>query len=116
VTDVARIKLLLDADVWVGLATALCKAGYDAVSVNELKRKGLSDEDQMAFAAAEGRAILTHNIQDFAPLAEVYFNQGISHCGIIVSRHFEKGELLRRTLALLDALTPDQLADTLRFV
>lgn len=114
--DVTRIKLLLDEDVWTGLAAALRKAGHDAVSVNELERKGLADEDQMAFAAAEGRAILTHNIQDFAPLAEVYFNQGIFHSGIIVSRHFEKGELLRRTLALLDALTSEQLANTLRFV
>lgn len=102
--------------MWVGLAAALRQAGYDAVSVNELERKGFSDEEQIAFAAAEGRAILTHNIQDFAPLAEVYFNRGTKHCGIIVARHFEKGELLRRTLALLNALTPQKLANTLRFV
>ena len=111
-----RIKLLLDEDVWVGLAEALREAGYDAVSVNEIVRKGLADEDQMAFAVAEGRAVLTHNIQDFAPLAEIYFSQGISHFGIIVARHFEKGELLRRALSLLDVLTPDQLSDTLRFL
>jgi predicted nuclease of predicted toxin-antitoxin system len=113
---VAQVKLLLDEDVWVGLAAVLREAGHDALSVNELARKGLADEDQMAFAAAEGRAIFTHNIQDFAPLAEVYFNQGIAHAGIIVARHFDKGELLRRTLALLDTLTSEQLANTLRFV
>jgi len=112
---VASIRLFLDEDVWVGLATALRQAGYDAVSVDEMGRKGLADEDQMAFAAAEGRAILTHNIQDFAPLAAIYFEQGITHPGIIVARHFEKGELLRRTLALLGSLTPEQLANTLRF-
>ena len=64
------IKLFLDEDVWTGLAAALREAGYDAVSVNQVGRKGLSDEDQMAFAVAEGRVIITHNIQDFAPLAE----------------------------------------------
>jgi len=110
------IKLYLDEDVWTGLATALRQAGYDVVSVDDVGRKGLSDEDQMAFAIAEGRAILTHNIQDFAPLATTYFEQGIEHPGILVTRHFEKGLLLRRMLALLDALTAEQLANTLRFV
>ncbi len=110
------IKLFLDEDVWTGLAAALCEAEYDTVSVSQVDRKGLSDEDQMAFAVAEGRAIITHNIQDFAPLAAVYFEQGIAHPGIIVADHFEKGELLRRTLALLNSLTAEQLANTLRFV
>jgi hypothetical protein len=64
----------------------------------------------------QDRAILTHNIQDFAPLAATYFEQGIDHPGIIVARHFEKGELLRRTLALLNSLTAEELTNTLRFV
>jgi predicted nuclease of predicted toxin-antitoxin system len=110
------IKLLLDEDVWTGLAAALRKSGYDAISVNELERKAFSDEEQMAFAVAEGRAILTHNIQDFAPLAEVYFKQDIKHCGIIVAQQSEKGVLLRRTIALLETLTPEKLANTFRFV
>jgi hypothetical protein len=112
----AQIKLLLDEDVWVGLSIALRQAGYDTISVNEVGRKGLSDEAQMIFAIAEGRAILTHNIQDFAPLAATYFEQSVSHPGIIVAPHFEKGTLLHRTLGLLNSLTPEQLANTLRFV
>jgi predicted nuclease of predicted toxin-antitoxin system len=112
----ARVKLLTDEDVWAGLAAALREAGYDAVSVSEINRKGLSDEEQLAFAASEGRALLTHNVQDFGPLAELYFNRDIPHCGIIAARQFEKRELLRRTLQLLDSLTSEQMADTLRFV
>ncbi len=111
-----NIKLLLDEDVWVGLAAALRETGYDAVSVNEIDRKALSDEEQLAFAVTEHRALFTHNIQDFAPLAEIYFNQGIEHFGIIVARHFDKGTLLRRTLALLNTLTVKKLSNTLRFV
>jgi predicted nuclease of predicted toxin-antitoxin system len=111
-----KIDILLDEDVWVGLAEALREAGYDVVSVNELNRKGLSDEEQMAFATAEGRAILTHNAQDFVPLVEDYFEQGLSHPGVIIARQFDKGTLLRRTLALLNSLTPETLANTLRFV
>jgi hypothetical protein len=60
--------------------------------------------------------VFNHNIQDFAPLAEACFFQGRTHAGIIVARQFEKGELLRRTLALLATLTPETLANTLRFI
>lgn len=111
-----RPKVLTDEDVWTGLAEALRQAGYDAVSVSELGRKGLSDEEQLAFAAAEDRAIITHNIQDFAPLAEVHFQRNLTHAGIIVARQFEKGELLRRTLGLLESLATEELANTLRFI
>jgi predicted nuclease of predicted toxin-antitoxin system len=111
-----RISLYLDEDVWVGLAAALRTAGYDAISANEVGRKGMDDEAQLAFAVASDRAILTHNIQDFAPLARLYAEQGLSHPGIIVASQFNKGKLLQRTLALINSLTPEQLANTLRFV
>lgn len=110
------IKLLLDEDVWVGLAEALRQAGYDTVTVTDLKRRGLSDVEQLAFAANAGRAIITHNVQDFAPLAMHYFEQERPHAGIIAARQMEKGQLLRRTLALLETVTPETLANTLRFV
>ncbi len=109
-----KIKILLDEDVWAGLALALRQAGYDAVSVHELKRQGLPDEEQMAFAVAEERAILTHNIQDFVPLVTDYFERDLAHFGVIVARHFEKGLLVRRTLALLETLTPETLAKVVR--
>jgi predicted nuclease of predicted toxin-antitoxin system len=110
------IRLLIDEDVWDGLAAALREAGYDAVSVAEIERKGFSDEDQLAHASAEQRAIITHNAQDFAPLAKTCFFQEFRHYGIIIARQFEKGTLLRRTLTLLDRLTVKSLANTLRFV
>ena len=108
-------RLLLDEDVWQGLSRALRDAGYDVLSATEAGCKGFSDEDLLAYAIAQNRAVLTHNIRDFAPLAEVYYMQGIEHPGIIVSRRFEKGELLRRTRVLLETLTVDALANTLRF-
>ena len=112
----ARPRVLTDEDVWAGLAEALRQAGFDAISVSELGRKGLSDEEQLTFAAAEGRAIITHNIQDFAPLAEIHFQRNLTHAGIIVARQFEKGELLRRALSLIESLTTEELANTLRFI
>jgi hypothetical protein len=43
-------------------------------------------EDQLAFATADGWAILTRNIRDFAPLHEPWQAAGRPHTGIIVSQ------------------------------
>lgn len=110
------MRLLLDEDVWPGLAEALSQAGHDAVSVHAIARQGFSDEAQMAFAIAENRIVISHNIRDFAPLAQMYAQADISHPGIIVAAQFEKGTLIRRVLTLLNSLTPEQLQNTLRFV
>ena len=56
------IRLLVDEDVWVGLAAVLRQAGYDVVSMAEAQRKGLSDEDQLAFAISEQWVIITHTL------------------------------------------------------
>ena len=90
------IRLFLDEDVWQGLSKAPRGAGYDAISVTEAGCKGFSDQEILAYANDQDRAVLTHNIQDFAPLAEAYFLQDITHPGIIVARRFENGELMRR--------------------
>lgn len=111
-----QIRLLLDEDVWPGLATALQEAGYDAISVHEINRTGFSDEDQLIFAIATNRVVITHNIRDFASLAQQYAKQQLSHPGIIVARQFEKGALIRRTVALLSSLTVEKIQNTLRFV
>jgi predicted nuclease of predicted toxin-antitoxin system len=110
------VRLLIDEDVWQGLAAALREAGYDAISATESGYKGMADEEILAEASQAGRALLSHNIQDFAPLAEHCYFEGIPHAGIILARQFGKGELLRRTLALLKAVCRDDLENTLRFI
>jgi len=113
---VSAIRLFLDEDVWPGLALALRERGFDAVHVYELGRDGLSDSEQLAYAAQEGCAILTHNTKDFVPLAVEYFFGGRSHAGVILSPQIEKGELLRRTLNLLRTLPAKEARDTVRYL
>lgn len=93
-----RLALLLDEDVRVLLAVALRERGYDAVHVLEADRGGRSDPAQLAYAVAQRRAILTHNIRDFVVLDRKYRAAGKAHCGIIVSDQIPLRELLRRTL------------------
>lgn len=101
----SKVKLYIDEDVWGGLAAALRERGYDAVDAHEMDREGLSDEEQLAYAAAEGRAILVYNKRDYVPLARDYFYSAHSHCGIILSCQLEPGELLRRVLNLMEAVS-----------
>jgi hypothetical protein len=110
------VKLYLDQDGWVGLAAALRDAGYDAVATEEANRKGASDEDQLAYAIGEGRAILTHNARHFVPMVRALFFEGATHYGVIISPHLEKGELLHRTIALLSSVSVAEMANTLRYL
>jgi hypothetical protein len=51
------------------LAADLRGRGYDVLTTEEADNDTASDEEQLAFATAENRAILTFNIRDFAPPA-----------------------------------------------
>jgi predicted nuclease of predicted toxin-antitoxin system len=96
------ICLLLDEDVRPLLAETLRQRGFDARHVDEPKRSGLSDAEQLAFAAKQRRAFLTHNIRDFVLLDRAYRMKGLTHYGILVCDQVPFRELLRRTLRCLD--------------
>src|SRR5690348_6310955 len=59
------VRLYLDRHVMTQLAVDLRGRGYDVMTTQEAARDTASDEDQLVFATAEGRAILTFNIRDF---------------------------------------------------
>lgn len=66
------------------LVAALRGAGFDCLTVLEAQRTRFSDEDQLAFAAEEGRVIYTRNTRDFRRLDALWHQAGRSHAGIIV--------------------------------
>lgn len=107
----SKIKLYIDEDVWGGLASALRERGYDAVDVHEMEQEGRSDDEQFAYAVAEGRAMLVYNKCDYVPLARDYFYSKRSHWGIIISCQLRPGELLRRVLRLLEAFSAEEIKD-----
>lgn len=111
-----RLRLLLDEDVWPGLAIALRQAGIDALSVHEVGRTGFSDVEQMEFAVTEKRAILSHNAVDFVPLAMRYFWARQQHFGVMIIAHGEKGALVHALLGFLQTMVPEDLDETIRFV
>jgi hypothetical protein len=110
------IDVYLDADVQRSLAELLRREGFDVVSARELGHDDWDDGKQLAFAVANGRAILTHNTRHFIPLAKAYAEAGRLHYGIIVSEQLPLGELAQRMLRLLDSVTRDEMMNAVWFL
>jgi hypothetical protein len=79
------------------------------MAAHEVGMAEVSDDEQMAYAAAEGRAILTCNAQDFTPIFRDYWRNQRSHSGVIVSEQLGLGEMLRRAIQFLNSVTADEM-------
>ena len=78
------VAFLIDEDITHELASALRRLGYDAVSIYDLSRTGLSDEEQFEFAQQEKRTFVTRNIRDFVVIAEDYLKNDRHFYGIVL--------------------------------
>jgi hypothetical protein len=76
----------LDEDVYHAVAIGLRRRGFDVLTTYEARRQGTSDEMQLRFAAAEGRAIFTFNRGDFARLHGAFLARAEHHYGIVLAR------------------------------
>ncbi|MFB0537317.1 MAG: DUF5615 family PIN-like protein [Anaerolineae bacterium] len=112
------IKLLLDEHIWEGLAEALTQRGYDVVHIASTEQSGIIDDEQLlAFATAEGRAVLTYNVRHFVLLVRLWYETGREHGGVILSIQLQPGgELLRHVERLLTTLSADELRNTARWL
>ncbi len=103
------MKLYIDADITRRLARALRERGYDVLSAHEAGNADASDDEQMVFAANQGRALLTCNAGDFTAIFEDYWYTDREHSGVIVSEQLELGEMIRRVTRLLDTVDADDM-------
>jgi predicted nuclease of predicted toxin-antitoxin system len=93
---------MLDEDLSYRVAEGLRQRGVDAVSVHEISRSGSPDEDQLTFATAERRALVTYNRADFQSLDAQWRAQGRTHAGVLWC--VEKGLPRRDVGSLVRAL------------
>jgi predicted nuclease of predicted toxin-antitoxin system len=106
------VRLYLDRHIMTRLAADLVGHGYDVLTTQEAGRDAASDEEQLAFATTESRAILTFNIRDFALLHERWQAASQSHSGIVVFQQLgsrQYGLLLQRTLRFLNHFTAEEM-------
>jgi len=112
----SRLRLFTDEDVYGAIAPALRKAGFDAVSTPEAVRLGEPDDTQLAWAADQGRALVSFNVAHFAKLPAEWMRRGVNHAGIIVSSQRSIGDLLRRLLHLCAILDAETMRNRIEFL
>jgi hypothetical protein len=110
------VRLYLDEDVHRRVASALRLRNFDVVSAHEVQRWGLSDEEQLSYAATEYRTLFTYNAADYLRLHLDWLQRGQEHHGIIVSDQLPIGETVRRLLSLLHRVAADEMYNELRWL
>jgi hypothetical protein len=108
------LKVLLDEMYPAALAQALRVAGIDACTAFELGVAGRSDIDVFAAAVAEGCAVLTENVADFARISADQLIAGRHHPGLLIalsSRFSRRPAGMRALVAAVRELAGEQLDD-----
>lgn len=109
-------SVYLDEDVNVLIAKLVRLQNFRVLTATEANRRGKSDAEQLAFAAENGYAILTHNRRDFEELAQVYFMNNQMHGGIIVSVRRPPPKIVEKLLDILDDFTADEMINQIIYI
>lgn len=77
---------------------------------------GKTDDEQMLYAVSLRRAIVTHNRVDFEIQHGKFLKQGLKHYGLIIAKRRRDAEVVAKLLALLDAVTGEEMENQLRYI
>jgi hypothetical protein len=108
-----------DEDALEGaLVSALRRAGFDCLTVNEAGMRGRSDEIQLRFATERGRVLFTKNTADFRRLDAEWRIAGKHHAGIIVltDHRASVGLQIRAFQAMAAKFSPEDMIDRVEFL
>jgi predicted nuclease of predicted toxin-antitoxin system len=108
-----QIRFLCDEHFPATIAVALRQRGIDIQTVQEAKRAGLSDLEQLHFAAANERVIVTFDT-DFLRLAA----QGMGHGGIAwcPATKYSIGDLIQRLVLIHAVLTYEDMHNQVKYL
>jgi hypothetical protein len=113
------LSLYLDEDSMDrDLVRALRRAGIDVLTVAEAGRRGVVDEQQLAFATSGGRTLYTCNVTDFARLHSYWLRHGLHHAGVVLltEQLTPIGTQIGALLRLTSALNAETMRDRLEFL
>lgn len=78
------MRFLLDENIHPAAAESAWEQDVDVVSVIDLRRRGLSDRQQLEFAAEQGRVLVTRNRSDYLHLTREFYHAGLPHGGVLL--------------------------------
>ncbi|CAN5240193.1 hypothetical protein BH20ACI1_BH20ACI1_02420 [soil metagenome] len=110
------IRLYLDEDVDVLVAELIRSQGFQAITTNEVGRKGEKDPQQLEYAVKRQYAIVTHNRLDFEMLAQQYFADDQTHYGIIIAVQRLPHEIAELLLEILNDFTADEMVNQIVYI
>ena len=111
-----RIRVYLDEDIPFSFAQALLNRGVDVLQTQLVGNTGKTDSEQLEYAIAKGRTILTHNKKHFILLHNEFLHSDRSHKGIIITDQLPVGMLLKRFMRLWFSLSAEDMNNRLEFL
>jgi predicted nuclease of predicted toxin-antitoxin system len=114
-----KIRLYFDEDsMRHALVEALRKRGVDVLTTLEAGTIEQTDQEQLGFAAAEGRVLYSYNVGDFCKIHSDWLRDHRPHFGIVLCRQsqFSIGEQMKRLLKLIGQMPAEDMRDRLEFL
>lgn len=107
------IRFHLDEHIDGAIADGLRRRGIDVTTTADVALRGATDDEQLAFARADVRVMVTHD-DDYLRLHA----QGMPHAGIAFCRPQVRsiGEILRSLILIWAVLSPEEMKDHIEFL
>ena len=104
------MRYYLDADLAPDIAVAGRALGVDIVSAHECGARTLTDEEQLARAAADRRCLVTFNRNDFIVATRMAYDKNGPHCGVLIippQWRYSRHGVIAKALATHSAKFPE---------
>ena len=108
-----RLRFAADEHIDVAVVKDLRRRGIDIVSFQEAGRRGLADIEQLDWATASGRVVVTHDDDFLVIAASARQHGGIAFCS---TRKHDAGGLVRALLALGQGAPAGEMINRIHFL
>ena len=98
------------------LADLLRSRGFEVITTQEAGNIGKSDAEQIDYAIANNKVMLTHNRVDFEIIHKEYLAVNKQHFGIIVATRHKPHRLAKQVLTILNHVAADDMENQLRYI